>query len=277
MKVVILTVPESTRAIPLVRTLQSIPNLVLQQFPAIMYQQGSTGYSPDFDSHLAFYGRRLLDGEIGCAISHQRIWVENFAAGSPIVVLEDDARIPDPQAFMRLVDEFAKNYREENAVLSLLPWMSRPERTCSYHSDENREILSLVGRTPLTVGYVITAKAMKELALVNRNFSFLPDWPLSSTKFFTSVLGVIQHGDHLTYSLINMQGDRKSRSRRIFHVITFISFFSFRKSYNNSVAFYIRQMLWPSISWRIDNSRIRLFLFIRLRLLDNSLGRRLLR
>lgn len=60
-------------------------------FPAVD-GQGSTESAVRYDEGgcLAFLGRPLSPGEIGCFMSHYLVWQECVAAGVPLLVMEDD-------------------------------------------------------------------------------------------------------------------------------------------------------------------------------------------
>ena len=181
-KVVVVTVPGSNRVLPLESELKKARLLEVIKFDAVMYNRQIENFQPNFIKQRTLYSKELSNGEIGCAISHQNIQARYKNNQECIIVLEDDARILDIELFEKLVREFIYLHRESDAVLSLLAWSDSAnvykEKTDDY------KIVRLVGRTPLTVGYVITPSAMRSLSRANADFAYLPDWPPTQTKFY---------------------------------------------------------------------------------------------
>ena len=153
-KVVVVTVPESNRVLPLESELKKARLLKMIKFDAVMYHRQIENFRPNFIKQRALYSKELSNGEIGCAISHQNIQARYQHNQESIIVLEDDARILNIELFEELAREFIDKHGESDAVLSLLAWddsaKAREGKT------DNHKIVRLAGRTPLTVGYVIT-------------------------------------------------------------------------------------------------------------------------
>ncbi len=101
---------------------QAIANQLARHGLAFSWLDGVDGRRMSADERAAVYsqqraetegGRQLNAGEIGCALSHQKIYRQMLAEGIPLVlVLEDDAAL-DP--------EFAKCL---NAVCAEVDWQS---------------------------------------------------------------------------------------------------------------------------------------------------------
>lgn len=255
--VIIVEVPNMKRSVPLLETLSRSSRLNVTIFSAIMFSRDKSCVKPNYSKQKILYGRELSDGEVGCAISHWNIY-QNYVQNERIcVILEDDARIPDVSEFENLIFEFQNQFQNENAILSLLPW--RKEK-CDL--SENLIIHKLFGHSPLTVGYVITPKAMRELLSANMDFSFLPDWPPVSSSFYITLRGVIDHGDAFTYSLIDKGGREKGKKERLIRNFLLITYFQ-NLEYFTNFRDYFKSAILPSISWRIDKLFMELIRLVR--------------
>jgi hypothetical protein len=252
-KIIVLSVPNSERSIPLENVLRNSGSFEIIKFSAVMYERKMTQYTPNFDKQKVLYGRILSNGEIGCTISHQLIQKKYLTQERPVVVLEDDARIPSLNNFEKLIEEFVDKHGDENAVLSLLPWNSQ---VVDNSSEVEPSIIRLTGNPPLTVGYVITPKAMTSVSAINSDYSYLPDWPPTETCFYITKKGVINHGDHATISLIDKTGRIKAGKFQKALRFTNIPYLLNRKLFSN-FAEYFNFAIKPSFTWRIDKLKNR--------------------
>jgi len=252
-KVILLSVPNSERVLPLEGALKTSNRFDVNKFEAIMYDTSMSKYAPNFKKQKVLYSRLLSNGETGCTISHQLIQKKYSSQTKPIVILEDDARIPNLGDLEMLVQQFIDRYGEEDAVLSLLPWKSAFVKV---NQRANLSIIPLTGNSPLTVGYVITPKAMASISGLNSDFSYLPDWPPTETKFYITNKGVINHGDESTTSLIDQTGRVKTKKFDKLIRLTCIPFLLNRKMFS-SFGEYLSFAVKPSFTWRIDNWRVR--------------------
>lgn len=247
--VVIIEIPGSARSKKLIQQLSKSEILDINIFEAIMFKRSMTIFAPNFAKQHLLYGRELSDGEIGCAISHYLIQEDYREKQQSIVVLEDDARIPNLTAFENVIKRFIESKNDTNSILSLLPWNlnsrieEKPYLRQAFHK--------LFGRTPLTVGYVATPLAMKELSSTNFDFSYLPDWPPTRTKFFTSAVGVVDHGDLETFSYIDNGGRQKTSRLEAIKRFNPLTYFSHRTQFRDFEE-YFRATYLPSITWRMD-------------------------
>jgi GR25 family glycosyltransferase involved in LPS biosynthesis len=208
----------------------------------------------DRSGQKTIYGRYLVDGEIGCAISHQNVYRLVSELGKAAVILEDDARIPSLEDFEKLATYFVSEFSKGSRILSLLPW--RHEEKCRPKNDMwIPHLFSLIGTTPLTVGYALTVDAARDLAISNRKIKFLADWPPSSVQYLSSIAGVINHGDQESGSLINspLRNQRITRTKRVADTFALDFLRNFRAF--NSYSEYFSLKIAPSFKWRIDNFR----------------------
>ena len=155
---------------------------------------------------------------------------------SPCVVLEDDARIPNLEIFELVVASYLEKHSNDKSILSLVPW--KHENKSTQNLNLAPEIIGLSGSTPTTVAYVITPKSMKEMSDSNSDFSFLPDWPPSSVKFYTTIHGVVTHGDSNTTSLIDSVGRKKTKRSQNLLKLTFLPFVLNRSLFTNIGEYY---------------------------------------
>jgi hypothetical protein len=252
-KVFVISIPSSSRNQPLLEQLSKSSALSIQIFPAVMYPRPDEIVYPNVIKQKILYNRELSKGEIGSAISHQHIQFQAYKTEGVCVILEDDARISDITKFEKLVTSFCESMGDKNAVLSLLPWVS--SRKFFPNKGESTNLIRLVGKPPLCVGYVITAKAMEEISTSNHDFAYLPDWPPSSTSFYVTLGGVISHGDLNTFSYIDKTG--RNKTSRILGLKKF-SCYAYLKNRSQFESFseYFLYSIWSSITWRIDKLRV---------------------
>lgn len=254
LKILIIAVPGSNRIDPLLEALSGSTMFDVITFEAIMYSRAQKEFKPNFTKQKSLYGRELSNGEIGCAISHQIVQAKYKSHREPIIVLEDDARIKNLARFQNVIKEFTEQYSETTAVLSLLPWgtsdIEKVDATSKY------QIIPLVGKSALTVGYVITQKAMVALSEINKDFAYLPDWPPAKVKHFVTKQGLINHGDKHTISLIDQSGRVKTENIKVLLRFTCIPYLRNHRVFKNFRE-YFNHAIKPSLTWRIDRFRLR--------------------
>jgi GR25 family glycosyltransferase involved in LPS biosynthesis len=251
-KVVVVTVPESSRVLPLESELKKAQLLEMIKFDAVMYHRQIENFRPNFIKQRTLYSKELSNGEIGCAISHQNIQAKYKDNQESIIVLEDDARILNIELFEEVAREFICKHGESDAVLSLLAWKDSVNVN---KETDNHKIVRLVGRTPLTVGYVITPSAMRSLSRANADFAYLPDWPPTQTNFYITRSGVIQHGDGITESLIDKTGRKKLNRMNSLYKFTMIPYLMSREQFSG-IREYLSFAIKPAFTWRIDRFRL---------------------
>ena len=218
-----------------------------------MYSAQNDKRAIDRAGQIAVYGHELPDGLIGCAISHQNAYQLVAKLGNPAIILEDDARIPNLENFEGTVKLFFSNHQVEAAVLSLLPWNHK--KPCSGIEVTTKSFMRLTGRTPLTVGYALTINAAIELSQTNPGLKYAPDWPPSQVAYFSSIVGVINHGDLQSGSTIqHVKRDlRTNRAKRLIDT-ALVDFWRYREEFS-SFAEYLGVKVLPSFTWRIDDFR----------------------
>jgi GR25 family glycosyltransferase involved in LPS biosynthesis len=252
--VYVICTPTSNRAKPLIASLSASKRVRLHQFQAIMFSDQTHLYKIDRVGQFFMYGRFLSNGEIGCAISHHEIYRQVVKNNRFAVILEDDARIPDILSFEKQIIQFFQQYSDGRSILSLLPWR-HTEECISLSPAQSPLIFGLFGTTPLTVGYVITPHAANELVNANAEFRFLADWPPSNVKFYSGLLGVVNHGDLESGSLIEKLGrEMVANSRKSFLEKSLLDYLR-HKRYFQSYGEYFKLRVLPSLTWRIDDTR----------------------
>lgn len=251
--VFIIRTPGSDRAVPLLDVLNKSKILRPQIIDATMYSRQSHKNEIDWRGQLAVYGSELPDGLIGCAMSHQNAFRRVIDLGKGAIILEDDARIPNLNKFETLAMRFLLENSKGRYVLSLLPWNHK--EVCLEKSISNEGLFALRGNTPLTVGYVLTLDAAKELSVSNPKFKYAPDWPPSSVVYLSSLVGVINHGDQQSGSVIqHLRRERGLNRLRNLLKILFVDFWRFRREFH-SPSEYLKLKVKPSLTWRLDDKR----------------------
>lgn len=249
----VIKIPNNPRSNKLVETLSKSKIFELIIFPAVMFQPSITDYEVDYEFQKILYGKKLSNGEIGCAISHREIQTQLANSVKGGVILEDDARIPNLERFEAAATTFLNSKRSSASVLSLLPWDHTAKKIDAI--DVKFDFYKLFGQTPLNVGYALTQKAALELSTSNLKHAYLPDWPPNNANFFTTLSGVVIHGDKDTSSVLDLYG-RNKLSRRFGLQKFFIYPYFQNRMYFSSVFEYLKIMILPSITWRIDNLRL---------------------
>lgn len=248
---ILIEIPGLDRSKPLIEILTKTKIFDLIIFPAVMFKSGDINWKVDHKYLKTSYGRKITDGEIGAAISHKE--AQKILALSEIggVILEDDARIEDLELFEDLVKRFIRNIPHSKSVLSLLPWVHLNVYNLE-SKKRKRNIYKLLGSTPLSVGYVISKAAASELAAANELVRYLPDWPENNVNFFTSIEGVICHGDINSKSVIG-DGSRVKVSK--IKKILIYSGFAYLRNYKlfGTPWNYIRMIYRPYVFWKLDN------------------------
>ena len=248
----IIKIPNNSRSDKLIQTLSVSKVFDVRIFSAVMFQPTMEEYEINYGFQRALYGKELSNGEIGCAISHresQSILANSILGG---IILEDDARIPNLAEFEAITTTFLNSEKNNASVLSLLPWNHKVRNLGAI--SQNYSFYKLLGQTPLNVGYALTNKAARDLAASNPECAFLPDWPPNSSHFFTTVGGVVIHGDDETTSILDLYGRNKLPRR--YEIKKFLIYpYLINAKYFSSLLQYLKIMIFPSITWRIDNSR----------------------
>jgi len=254
--VFVISTPGSDRVTPLLEVLEKSHIFKTHIINAIMYSAQSDKREVDRVGQRAIYGHELPDGAIGCAISHQNAYQLIVKLGKGAIILEDDARIPNLENFEKMVSCFSFKSPSGPAILSLLPWNHK--EPCSGKEIAPKQFFKLIGKTPLTVGYLLNLDAAVELSHANPRLKYTADWPPSRVTYFSSLVGVISHGDQQSGSTIQHvnRDSAKIRISRLLHVL-FLDFWRYRNEFN-SVADYFILKIAPSLTWRIDNFRGRL-------------------
>lgn len=206
--VVVIKTPNSKRVDPLLVQLEKISRVETIVIEATMGHSLGFPCDASIQNELTCYGRALTQNERACAISHRR--AREILAKSDFggIILEDDARILNPEAFVTETRDFLRTHRGKKHVLTLLSYLKTPhgrKRRCM-----GKNSFRLFAEAPLAVGVAITPEAAKCLISAAKDRSMTADWPTSRCVFFGLKTGVIQHGDSETVSMIGDVEDRVS-------------------------------------------------------------------
>ena len=215
--------------------------------------------SPDsIEYQKVMYGRKLLNPEMGCAMSHRRaqeIIAETSTGG---LILEDDARINDLSSFITLTEKFLLDHREESAILTFFD--GRPWSTISSSFRNAHPYVRILGSTAYAVSYALTPKAAKELVAANHDFRYGPDWPITKCKYFSSTLNLVSHGDSSNVSTIDPDGSQRPTGyglKRRIHVLTGILFLNNRRKFQKLRKF-LDDLWFPRANFHLSNLIFRL-------------------
>ncbi len=251
--VIVISTPGSSRIDPLLEALNKVKYVEVHIVEATMYLAQNDKRDIDRIGQKAVYGHELPDGAIGCAISHQVAYQLVTKLGKGAVILEDDARIPNLENFETIVRFFFSRSPSGPAILSLLPWNHK--EPCSGKATSPNRFFRLIGKPPLTVGYALTLDAAVVLSQANPRLKYTADWPPSPTTYFSTIGGVISHGDLQSGSTIqHVNRDLEmSRLKRLIASM-FIDYWRYRKEFNSPTE-YLCLKIAPSFTWRIDDFR----------------------
>jgi GR25 family glycosyltransferase involved in LPS biosynthesis len=213
--IVVIATPNSSRFLKLNEQLAYSDRIDLVYVPAVMYLKCNSNFSQDIDLEFmqSFYARSILDGEIGCSISHnlaRGLIAENVSGG---VILEDDARIIDMDRFIGTASKFLERTKE-SAILNLSTHKSVSDSYVDFLSQSlSCKYVKSIGPTPLALAYALSQQAALKLLKVNNPIRYLADWPKSSVSFFFSKFPSVAHGDFNVPSIIDPGGQRQSLAR----------------------------------------------------------------
>jgi hypothetical protein len=146
--------------------------------------------------------RNFFPGEIGCAHSHNlaRRMAEEYPDGA--IILEDDARISNPDGLAEHINKFKSEVRDGFAVLSLIDFLT-VGNTSKTNGGQSTLFLKLWGKPPLAVAYFLTSAAAQSLRSANTPIRFVADWPEVKINYYVSNFSYVTHGDELSSSLID--------------------------------------------------------------------------
>lgn len=211
----------------------------------------------NYDQRLVqcIYGRSLTPCEIGCANSHNL--AREFVSKTPFggVVLEDDARIPNPGAVSDLVVCFLKQNMGRAAVLSLAGVFPEPlSKDRILVKPTKFRYQRVYGEPPLAVAYALTPLAAEYLLRSNSPINFMSDWPVSSNKYYVAAPAGAYHGDSATKSIIDDHAHgRNIPDQRSVRLICSNLLRHARPKYCSiSILLHVKIVLFRPILWRIN-------------------------
>jgi GR25 family glycosyltransferase involved in LPS biosynthesis len=204
--VVIIKTPNSPRIDPLLAQLKNVSGVKVNIIEATMGIDLGSPKAINIHNEFKFYGRDLTQNERACAISHttaRQIIAETEFGG---VVLEDDARILDPELFVEQVSDFLQSHYGKRHILTLLSYSKKPQSKKS--RNRQTRTFRLLAEAPLAVAAALTPSAARSLISAAAERSMTSDWPTSQCIFFGLHTGVVMHGDSETVSIIGEEEKR---------------------------------------------------------------------
>ena len=215
LNVFVICTPGSTRAIPLLEKLESNPRVSLHKVNATMISDISIdnhqGLKANTDLARAIYGRDLLPGEIGCAISHNDVRKSISLLPLGGLVFEDDARISNVEELISDSIDFLEQSADAARVLSFYTGDSLGESNNSRSGSAGW--FRTFGHTPYALAYVVTSQGARRLYDSNDPVKFVADWPIAPVKFYASNEKYVRHGDVSLPSTIEHHPDSRRRPR----------------------------------------------------------------
>ncbi|WP_445011811.1 glycosyltransferase family 25 protein [Vreelandella stevensii] len=173
-------------------------------------------------------GRMLTKGEVSCFLSHRRIWQQVVDAGTPGVILEDDALIERdlPLFLERLADA------NPSFDVVLLGHAKKDHRHKTlYHFLEPLKLWEPVGPFKLgrgfktwtsgAVGYVVTPAGAANLLEASHSIrSVLDDWPLfESLGLEVKEVRPLLVWEDFVNIASSLEGDRQTPARNNFFFV----------------------------------------------------------
>ncbi|MBR7962171.1 glycosyltransferase family 25 protein [Burkholderia vietnamiensis] len=137
---------------------------------------------------IARYGRPLSRGEVGCFVSHVRVWEKVVRSGRATIVLEDDAML-DHALFERLLSAPGKSLSDHADIVLLgRSKLSRERAVLAYLYEPLKRARSIAGLqigvpfkqwTSGSVGYWISVDGARKALEHTRGSvgALLDDWP----------------------------------------------------------------------------------------------------
>lgn len=248
----------SESAKKLLEFLQIDTRLNVRHFPAVMLQENNELYEKvNLENRSKFfllYGRSLLPGEVGCALSHYTIYEEIARTHRGALIIEDDALIKDRELLIEQAMLFLDKFKDNSSILSF--YNNEYVNNDTSKQEHGLQLRRFLGSASSTVSYVLTPLAAKILAEANQSHEYLADWPPAKVRFYISSCDVVGHSSNMLESSI---GDRSQRvsffSKRQKIAILSGVYFMVHKSNFDSFAEFIRVLWWPRIAYRLNKMR----------------------
>ena len=197
---IIITTPLSNRIKPLLESVVSDPRFVVTQLKATMGKDLKAPSEKVFHEEILNYGRHLTQNERACAVSHMRAREIISKSDFGGVILEDDARITDVENFYSSSVSFLLKNHDKKKILSLVSYF--PNRRRIKVRVWDRCYFRLLSNSPLAVASAMTPHAAKQLVENAKKNSAVADWPGSKCVFYILRVGVVNHGDVESESII---------------------------------------------------------------------------
>lgn len=139
-------------------------------------------------------GRRMTNGEVGCAKGHKQILSQSHVEfhlrpnARWVVVAEDDADL-DEISYRRIIDQLCGFHPKTPAVVTFVPERVLSRRTDWILNDETPKFNALTRWRKKTVCYALNREACETIArFAKLPIDYVADWPLyfAHLKFYAS-------------------------------------------------------------------------------------------
>lgn len=188
------------RSAPLRQALESL-SVPFQRIEAVFLQSLPPEYS-DYLA-LAYTGRPLSLGEVGCAMSHLKAYQKFLQSNEQFaLVFEDDARIGDLASFKAFLASTPSILTSnEPTVISLF------SGAVTLRGETRKQAAQCWFEPSHAVAYALTRPAAQQLLDANLPVRFPADWPRGTDiTFFVWLPFPVAHGDADSGSLIGARG-----------------------------------------------------------------------
>jgi GR25 family glycosyltransferase involved in LPS biosynthesis len=257
--VYIIQTPNSDRSFTLIETLRKHPRIRVNIIDATMLKSESdlTGEKIPVDRNYfqAIEGRDLTFPEIGCAHSHNlaRQHVMNSTFGG--VILEDDARISDLEAFYTSTLDFLRSNSNRDLIIVLTGMMKNHNKHKEMKPGDCPRFVRLLGNAPLAVAYALTPQAAGKLFNANSPIRYVADWPVRTSTFGFANPPTVIHGDGLTISSIAPSGNSFRLGPSLMKKLSLFTFYSYfrNKRFSISLTEYSNWVFKRRVYWYVDN------------------------
>ena len=262
--VVVIVTPDSDRHVPLLKILQGDERFEIRILSATMLDtesdlsESAINFTQSYSK--VFEGRELTCREIGCANSHniaRQIISESSLGG---VILEDDARILDIDAFYQISTNFLLKQFGNPSILSLAGFRLDKRANLSVLYKDCTCIFRLLGKSDLAVAYALTQESSEILHNANVPISSVSDWPESRCAYHALIGPVVLHGDENTKSLISIDESDFRKGVSFLGKVKLWTFYNFNTIPEVAFKTYSKAVFWNRITWHLDYLGYRLVL-----------------
>jgi len=171
-------------------------------------------------------GGSVSDSEIGCLLSHQKVYSSMLESGyESAFVFEDDA---DILISLEKLSEYVPEWISQRFDMVLLYWQKGGLVNLNSDNDVGKALIPPVG----AVAYWLTSNAAKALKSQSNVFTGLADWPLTINRLRVGVFTQAAVSHSLGNSVIGLDRKDFAQHRTPFYLKSFFQLLSFNSLRN---------------------------------------------